>query len=261
MAGFLVERFSAEQAHDLLNEMAEIIGKPESQFDGEIEGILEYCVNKRNAGSIGIEKPRPYCTKDRALITSILQTYQTLFDQTTKSSASDAILKLFQANELICYGRDLYNPLTATPIKLASYAEDMQYIVPNPITDAEGVQTEKGLSVRCKANINFRKYLIVEFDDPELPKTDQAILLSALDRIMPLVLVVDSGGKSLHGWFDVKLSEESETRKFFKLATKLGADPNLWSECAWVRMPGGKRCSGGIQMADQRILFLKEGSS
>lgn len=257
MAGFLVARFPDEKAHDLLNKMAEIIGKPESQFNGETQNILKYLADKRDTGSTRIEQPVPLCDKDEALRASILQSYKPLFDQTTKSSASEAILSLFRENEVICYGSDLYNPLSAAPIALAPYAASMQYIVSNPVSDAEGIENEKGVVIRCQDNIDYRKYLVVEFDDPALSKIDQATLLSALDRILQLVLVVDSGGKSLHGWFDVQSVQESKVRNFFRLAIKLGADRNMWNKGSWVRMPGGKRYKDGSQAIEQKILFLR----
>ena len=38
-----------------------------------------------------------------------------------------------------------------------------------------------------------------------------------------------SGGKSIHGWFDVRNEPEAAVEKFFKYAVSLGADRATWT--------------------------------
>jgi hypothetical protein len=54
-------------------------------------------------------------------------------------------------------------------------------------------------------------------------------------------MVVDSGNKSLHGWFACHRVAELQLAAFFKEAVSLGADPAAWTRCQLVRMPNGKR--------------------
>ena len=58
---------------------------------------------------------------------------------------------------------------------------------------------------------------------------------------MPLVLVVFSGGKSLHAWWRVFEKTESQSRDFMRRAARNGADPKTFDISQFVRMPGGTR--------------------
>jgi hypothetical protein len=62
-----------------------------------------------------------------------------------------------------------------------------------------------------------------------------------LARLAPLVMVVHSGGKSLHGWFACQGSSEALQLRFMRYAVMLGADPATWTRCQFVRMPDGLR--------------------
>src|SRR5262245_2661328 len=64
----------------------------------------------------------------------------------------------------------------------------------------------------------------------------------------PFVSAVHSGGKSLHGWFDVHGEDEKKIKWFFRYAVSLGADPATWTRSQFVRMPGGRRDNGKAQL-------------
>jgi hypothetical protein len=86
--------------------------------------------------------------------------------------------------------------------------------------------------------------LVIEFDKVNgeiVPKNTQAAILWHLSQIAPLVLVVDSGGKSLQGWFDCLDKSEDGILPLMKYAVSLGADPAMWTISQWARMPGGSR--------------------
>ena len=110
-------------------------------------------------------------------------------------------------------------------------------------------------SWRCLENTGRRRFLVVESDTGTKP--EQAAILARLAKLwdaIPLVLVVDSAGKSLHGWFDVRNVSERRTRLWFEMAVMLGADPHTWTRCQWVRMPGGTRLFGDGTTKRQEIL-------
>jgi hypothetical protein len=92
--------------------------------------------------------------------------------------------------------------------------------------------------------------VIVEFDTGTIDA--QAALLLHLATFAPMVLVVHSGGKSLHGWFFAAGRGEDVVRKFFAYAVSLGADPATWTRSQFVRMPDGTRDNG----ARQTVYFL-----
>jgi len=72
-------------------------------------------------------------------------------------------------------------------------------------------------------------------------------LLMHLAKYGPLVLVVHSGNKSLHGWFSCRGQSDERQAKFFRYAASLGADPRTWSKSQFVRMPDGTRDNGTLQ--------------
>jgi hypothetical protein len=110
-----------------------------------------------------------------------------------------------------------------------------QYICPNPL---------KGLDRgRCLDNILSRKFVVFESDHPNIAGNwdIQAGLIDRLAKDMPLRMIVWSGNKSLHAWFQVEGREERKVYKFLNLATMLGADSASLRPSQLVRMPWGKR--------------------
>ena len=95
------------------------------------------------------------------------------------------------------------------------------------------------------ANTGERRFLICEFDTGT--PDEHAALLLHLGGFAPLVCVVHSGGKSLHGWFFVAGQPESKIEKFFRYAVSLGADRATWTRSQFVRMPDGTRDNGKRQ--------------
>jgi hypothetical protein len=80
----------------------------------------------------------------------------------------------------------------------------------------------------------------------------QAAIIGHLAHYAPLVLVVFSGGKSLHAWWPCRGKDEDELRKFMSFAVKLGADPATWTRSQFARLPGGMRENG----VRQSVLFF-----
>ena len=93
---------------------------------------------------------------------------------------------------------------------------------------------------------------MLEFDGIDRD-TQAAVLLNLAERA-PLTLAVDSGGKSLHGWFFVAGKTDEQLRPFFRMACGLGADPATWLRSQFVRMPDGRRDNGNRQS----VLFFNE---
>ena len=142
--------------------------------------------------------------------------------------------------------------------------------MPNPMLAYRATNRSGRRSPRCLANTGARRFLVVESDptrwndlSPALQerfgseetyiaakKDEAAAILSHLAErapCAPLALVVDSGGKSIHGWFYVANRPEGWCKKFFRYAVALGADRMLWTRCQLVRMPNGTRDNGKRQ--------------
>jgi hypothetical protein len=155
--------------------------------------------------------------------------------------------------------------------------QQQQFIVPSAMS-ARGGKTKQGKqSARSLSNVGLRQFLVIEFDfSPDLPNEiglvvreigerlgftpkdicEQLLLHLARQNGFPLALVVDSGGKSLHGWFYCAGHDESPVREFLDTAVAIGADPATWCPCQWVRMPGGIRRESGRPPIRQTVIYF-----
>ena len=159
----------------------------------------------------------------------------------------DFMWALYHQRAPLCCGPSLAHLTTQTLSDWAWYQGNLQFIVPHPMTAPFGQTMDGKRSSRAKANTGPRVYQVVEFDGQDTPKHEQARLLMALAESMDLVMVVDSGNKSLHGWFKVEGVPEEEVRDWFEFALRLGADPATWTWNQLVRMPQGMRDNGNRQ--------------
>jgi hypothetical protein len=122
----------------------------------------------------------------------------------------------------------------------------LQFIVPSPMSAVKGLTKTGRESKHSLANTGLRHFLICEFDTGS--PDDHAALLLHLGTFAPLVCMVHSGGKSLHGWFYVHNQETTKIERFFRYAVSLGADRATWTRSQFVRMPDGTRENGKRQV-------------
>jgi hypothetical protein len=205
-----------------------------------------------NFGRRALEWPAP----DAAVIQKMLATVEPLFDGTTSTGLrpGDVLPSLFRPGELVCTGADSEHAVIRPVQHVLADAEVQQFICVNPMRGLLDVNLAGRPSVRCQNNVMARRYLVAEFDDASLTKRQQAQLASALADAAPLVLAVDSGGKSVHAWYAVERMRRQDQARFFAVCCMLGADPTRWDICGWLRMPGGLRVRDGQQVR-QKILY------
>jgi hypothetical protein len=140
------------------------------------------------------------------------------------------------------------------------------HILINPLT---GIPTMKktgdGETLRGDGNIASYRYCMVEFDG--LNREHQIRFWSAVK--LPIVALIDSGGKSLHAWLDVsKLAtvttseqwqSEIKVRLYDRLLTPMGIDGACSNPARLSRLPGHYREE---KSAWQKLLWLsREGRS
>lgn len=91
---------------------------------------------------------------------------------------------------------------------------------------------------RSKESIEERRFLVVESDT--LPKEQFAAILLWIGQFLKMRAIVDTAGKSLHGWFEAPKtgSVEHELRIILPV---LGCDPALFKPSQPCRLPGAKR--------------------
>lgn len=137
------------------------------------------------------------------------------------------------------------------------------HIIPNPLTGAPATKkTGDGATLRGDGNISSYRYCIAEFDN--LSREDQIRFWSA--GKLPIIALIDSGGKSIHAWLDVqKLAQvetaeqwqsEIKTRLYDRILSPLGVDTACSNSARLSRLPGYFR---GEKRAWQKLLWLSPG--
>src|SRR4029453_4256898 len=121
----------------------------------------------------------------------------------------------------------------------------MQFIVPSAMSARMGLTKEGKESVHTLSNTGARRFLVIEFDQGGVD--EHAAVLLHLAASAPLVLVVHSGSKSLHGWFYCAGQIQERLERFMRYVVSLGADKATWTRSQFVRMPDGTRANGKRQ--------------
>lgn len=115
-----------------------------------------------------------------------------------------------------------------------------------------GSSFKPGSCSRSNENCNGTRFMVVESDT--MPKDEVGAIFAYLNRRLHFNLhaIIDTAGKSLHGWFDAP--QHARTEAHLKAAlTVFGCDPKLFTYSQPVRVPGAFR-DGRLQ----RIVWLKE---
>ncbi|CEF48709.1 unnamed protein product [uncultured bacterium] len=171
---------------------------------------------------------------------------------------------LFPDNPLLCCGWTRHRFETRSRMQWYKL-QDLQFIVPSPMTARRGLTQRRKLSDHALSNTGPRRFLIVEFDFEASNSVEEARLLERLAtegrdvrdlcaamllhlaEKAPLALAVHSGQKSLHGWFYCGGVPEETVWGFFQYAVLLGADRANWTRSQFARMPDGLRENGRRQ--------------
>jgi hypothetical protein len=134
------------------------------------------------------------------------------------------------------------------------------FIIINPLNGIP-VPTKSGdkTTLRGDANVASYRYCMAEFDT--ISKEDQIRFWCTV--ILPIVALIDSGGKSIHAWIDAqKLAivktytqwqSEIKGRLYDHILTPLGVDSACSNPSRLSRLPGHYRTEKG---AWQRLLWL-----
>lgn len=155
-------------------------------------------------------------------------------------SSGAVIDRLFKPTDLLCFGTAGHRATTEPRTHFVGREDAYPLIVPNPMSQKMGETKEGKPSPRTLSNVGPRANAVIEFDSGTLD--EQAEIILHLKRVGPVLrLVVFSGSKSLHSWFDVRFVEPSETEKFLRYAAFLGADTATFNPVQFVRTPNAWR--------------------
>jgi len=159
--------------------------------------------------------------------------------------SEEIIDRLFPGKPLLCCGASQSAFDTKPREGWRGELAGLQLIVPSPMSAVEGMTKDGKPSKHSLANTGPRRFLVTELDYGTLD--EQAAIIIHLAQFPPLICVVFSGSKSLHGWFLVAGQSEDRVRRFFSYAVALGADPATWTRSQFVRVPDGTRENGKRQ--------------
>lgn len=152
--------------------------------------------------------------------------------------------QLFPDNPLLCVGLSISVFHTAPREDFRGLLGERSLIVPSPMSALMGKKKnpkpgEKPMSAHTLDNTGKRRFLVTEFDTGT--HDEQAALIWHLRQFAPLAVVLTSGGKSLHAWWNCRENDEAITGRFMRYAVSLGADPKVWGRSQFVRLPQGWR--------------------
>lgn len=168
------------------------------------------------------------------------------------------LLSLYDKKEFLFIGdrTDKRVLSVAKWLELASYDRPLgPFIIPNPVTGRPGPTKSGGQSFRSDSNVGAFRFAVVEFDN--LSREDQLAFWSTVN--LPVAALVDTGGKSIHGWVRVDCADRQdwellvERGLFGERLVPLGVDAACRNESRLSRMPGYPRAETGRM---QRLLYL-----
>ena len=147
----------------------------------------------------------------------------------------------YKPSDLICSG-PLYAPKTCSMHDWLNLGMKGDLFCPNPMRVERGINMDGNPSERCRDNVGSRKFNVYECDDTSLDFDTKASLIKCLwDKTgANLRMVVHSGGKSLHAFFDASENEEMNWQ-FMSLAVKYGGDPDMYRPEQQSRLPNAYR--------------------
>ncbi len=167
-------------------------------------------------------------------------------------SPSEVLASLYKDDPWLCVGWRVHE---FTSRRLSEWQSmdlsGYERVCPNPFREPFLTKEDGSTSFKCNELVHYRKYLIIEFD--EGTHDQQATRLGWLGKRFPMVMVVDSGNTSLHGWFRADHASLTRQRLFFEVALSLGADRAMWTISQFSRLPAGTNAATGRK---QEVVFL-----
>lgn len=244
----LDEGWSKEETFDLLRKTC---NKVEDRYvpDREIWSAINYAW-QRVTGELS---PGPVWPrrddKLRAEILGLFPVKDLLFRLPIPASAPVLtwLRMLYREEALLCIGKTAFEFRTVQLGDLLRAKADLslcEFINPSPMSAVVGKTLEGNDSFHSRSNTGPRVYGVIEFDYGTVG--EHIAILKCLATQLSLVMIVFSGSKSCHGWFNTLSVPEEKVLEFYKLAVSLGADPKMYSTCQFTRLPMGTNSSTGV---------------
>jgi hypothetical protein len=189
-------------------------------------------------------------------------------DWTPQEDAANFLFSMFMPDDLIFIGERLEPGIIGQNIlTMAGWIKYFQaggktapFLIINPLSGKPATKKNgDGETFRGDGNIKSFRYCLAEFDN--LSREDQIRFWTAVK--LPIVCLVDSGGKSIHGWIDVQRLADVQSvddwqreirQRFYEQGLiPLGVDSACSNPARLARLPGHLRTETGNY---QNILWL-----
>jgi hypothetical protein len=250
---------------------------PDREIDDAIEKAL---ADYRGGTFVPRPKPQPIVQDGKAALERILNQAEITDEATVWDNSpirvsgeprEDMVLLLstfYESTDLVFIGERHDAGVVGSTIR--TVAEWVAYfraggrtwphIIPNPL---DGIprpkKTGDGMTLRGDANVATYRFAVVEFDT--LSRAEQLRFWAAIQ--LPILVLIDSGGKSIHGWLDVQQlapvqtaeawAEHIKRQLYDALLTPLGVDGACSNPSRLSRLPGHFRTE---KHSYQRLLWL-----
>jgi len=145
------------------------------------------------------------------------------------------IQKTGREHGTLCKVSDLDYFLASRNSKMDCY----KFLNPATFKNVKGIEKDGKRMTRCNDNVKSRDWIVLEMDDPDESARERFTGFAlAMSEFAPLKMAVDTGGKSIHFWFDARQKVAKEVReRFFAIACQHGADKRMMVKSQIARMP------------------------
>jgi hypothetical protein len=173
-------------------------------------------------------------------------------------TTEDALTQLYASDDLINMSVTEKVTHTKTLREWIGWGDlsKCEFMVPHPMTARHGTTKDgRPNRPRTTSNTGARRWVIVEFDRPPLEWQPSLIMELAQRAQQWPMMVLWSGNKSLHSWWDINDAPPDAIQLFEQEALKLGADPVFMGDsrrCQLARTPMAVRKNNGNR---QSLLF------
>jgi hypothetical protein len=145
---------------------------------------------------------------------------------------------------LICIAEHMEYGSKTAPLAEHKDMVSKQFILPAYMSARTGITKKGKVSARALSNTGERRFIVLDFDEP--PSEHHASIIRWMMGTRAPVMVIKSGGKSLHAWY--RTETQDRDAQFWRLAIMAGADPAIQRNKAQVvRLPMGTRDTGVVQ--------------
>lgn len=249
--------------------------------DREIMAAVNRAIQDHTAGeSVYRRKPQPLVNDGAGILRKLIEQGKGAteadireaspirIDWRPEADSIHVLPLLYDADDLLFVGERLEPGIMSKTIRTCSeWVEHFSkagntapHIITNPLNGQPAQKKDgSGPTFRGDGNVSVFRFCLIEFDN--LSQEDQLAFWAAVN--LPVAALIDSGGKSIHGWLDVRRLADVRTsaawahhiggRLYSQVLEPLGVDSACKNPSRLSRLPGHLRAE---KQRRQAILYL-----